>query len=141
MDKALRYNEGKPQWSLVHYKSIEPMIRVLEYGAHKYSIFLDEFGHEITGLQVSKEEVEKRNLVLLSSGKDNWKKSMDLKKILESIQRHIASLMDGEEIDSESLISHIGHIQCNCMFYNYHKDQEKTFIKDIISIPEDDLPF
>ena len=34
---GLRFNEGKPRWSLVNFKSMEPMIRVLEYGADKYS--------------------------------------------------------------------------------------------------------
>lgn len=64
-EKALRYNEGKPKWSLVHYESIVPMIRVLEFGALKYA-------------------------------PDNWKKSMDLKEILNSIQRHLAKLMNGK---------------------------------------------
>jgi hypothetical protein len=36
-DAALRYNTGKPQWHLVDMKALEPMIRVLEYGAKKYS--------------------------------------------------------------------------------------------------------
>ena len=36
-DRALRYNEGKPKWSLVHYESLIPMIRVLEFGALKYA--------------------------------------------------------------------------------------------------------
>lgn len=36
-EKALRYNEGKPKWSLVPFKSLEPMVRVLEYGCEKYS--------------------------------------------------------------------------------------------------------
>ena len=49
---------------------------------------------------------------------------MDLKEILNSMQRHLAKLMDGEEVDSESGISHMGHIQCNGMFYNYHKNKE-----------------
>lgn len=33
---GLRFNEGKPRWSLVHYKSLEPMVRVLMFGAEKY---------------------------------------------------------------------------------------------------------
>ena len=33
-----RFNKGKPRWSLVHYKSIEPLVRVLEFGAKKYGI-------------------------------------------------------------------------------------------------------
>ena len=93
--KALRYNEGKPKWSLVHYDSLIPMIRVLEFGAEKYE-------------------------------KENWKKELDLKEILESMQRHLAKLMDGEEFDSESGISHMGHIQCNAMFYNFHKERVKN---------------
>lgn len=92
-EKASRFNEGKPKWSLVHYESLIPMIRVLEYGCIKYAPF-------------------------------NWQKPMDKMEILESIQRHLAALFDGEVFDKESGISHIGHIQCNAMFYNYHKSRE-----------------
>lgn len=35
--QALRYNEWKPQWSLVDFGSLEPMVRGLEYWAKKYS--------------------------------------------------------------------------------------------------------
>ena len=35
-DKALRYNEGKARWSLVHFPSLEPMVEVLEFWAKKY---------------------------------------------------------------------------------------------------------
>lgn len=38
-EKAIRYNSGKPRWSLVHFESLEPMVRVLEYGENKYSDF------------------------------------------------------------------------------------------------------
>jgi hypothetical protein len=93
VDRALRYNDGKLKWSLVDYKSLEPMIRVLEYGAEKYS-------------------------------PDNWKRGLDKKEILESMMRHLASVLDGEENCPESGLSHIGHIQCNAMFYNYfHRDK------------------
>lgn len=87
--RADRFNEGKPKWSLVHFDSLIPMIRVLEFGANKYA-------------------------------PNNWMKPMDTKEILESMQRHLAALFDGEIYDKESGISHMGHIQCNAMFYNYH---------------------
>ncbi len=96
-EKGLRYNNGKRKWSLVHFKSLEPMVQVLEFGALKYS-------------------------------PENWKKGLDKKEILESMMRHLTALMDGETIDSESLISHIGHIQCNAMFYSYFEQQEKSNI-------------
>lgn len=89
---ALRYNEWKPQWHLVHLQSLEPMIRVLEFGAKKYA-------------------------------PDNWKKPMDKKQILNSMMRHLAKLMDWEELDQESNLEHIGHIMCNALFYSYHSHE------------------
>jgi hypothetical protein len=34
---GLRFNKGKPKWSLVPMKSLLPLVRMLEYGAAKYS--------------------------------------------------------------------------------------------------------
>lgn len=34
---GLRYNSGKLKWSLVDFPSFEPMVKVLEFGAHKYA--------------------------------------------------------------------------------------------------------
>jgi hypothetical protein len=87
--KALRYNQGKVEWSLMHYGSMVPMIRVLEFGAKKYA-------------------------------PNNWKKGFERNDLLDCIQRHLAALMDGEEVDPESGQSHMAHIQCNAMFYNFH---------------------
>ena len=86
--KADRFNDGKLKWSLVHFESLNPMVKVLEFGAQKYSA-------------------------------DNWKKGLDKKEILESMMRHLTALMDGQEKDPESGLHHIGHIQCNAMFYSY----------------------
>jgi hypothetical protein len=36
-NQALRYNNGKLQWSLVDFDSLEGLVKVLEYGATKYS--------------------------------------------------------------------------------------------------------
>ena len=36
-NQALRYNEGKLQWSMLDFKSLEGMVRVLEMGSRKYS--------------------------------------------------------------------------------------------------------
>jgi len=37
MEKSERYNEGKLKWSLVHFKSLIPLVKVLMFGAKKYS--------------------------------------------------------------------------------------------------------
>lgn len=85
---GLRFNTGKLRWSLMDYKAMEPMIRVLMFGAEKYD-------------------------------DHNWKKGLDKTEILDCAQRHLASLMDGELIDKESGLPHIGHLMCNGMFYSY----------------------
>lgn len=91
---ADRFNEGKIQWSLVDFKSLEPMVRVLEYGAKKYS-------------------------------KDQWKLGLPTLEVCESLLRHTFAFMNGEDNDSESLLSHIGHIQCNAMFLAYILREKK----------------
>lgn len=96
-NKGLRYNTGKRKWSLVHFKSLEPMIEVMEFGMKKYA-------------------------------RDNWKEGFDKQEILESLQRHLAKLFDGEEIDQESGLQHIGHILCNAMFYSYYASKETNEI-------------
>ena len=35
-EQALRYNKGKLQWSLIDWKSLEGLVKVLEMGAKKY---------------------------------------------------------------------------------------------------------
>ncbi|MDA3856281.1 MAG: DUF5664 domain-containing protein [Candidatus Woesearchaeota archaeon] len=37
--KALRYNKGKLNWGLVHFKSMKPLVKVLMFGANKYEAF------------------------------------------------------------------------------------------------------
>lgn len=86
--KGLRYNKSKPQWSLVPQSALIPMVRVLEFGAEKYSPY-------------------------------NWMNGLSVKEICESMKRHLDSFMEGENDDSESQLSHIGHIQCNAMFLSW----------------------
>jgi hypothetical protein len=93
-DKGVRFNAGKLRWSLVHYQSLEPLVKVLMFGAQKYA-------------------------------DHNWKKGLPPVEVLESMQRHLAALMDGETQDSESGLPHIGHIMCNAMFYSYFTNEKQ----------------
>ena len=52
-------------------------------------------------------------------GDYNWAKGLSIKETCESLKRHLDSFMGGEDIDSESGLTHIGHIQCNAMFLSY----------------------
>ncbi len=51
--------------------------------------------------------------------KDNWKKGLPHTQIIDSMQRHIVAILDGQDIDPESNLPHIGHILCNAMFLSY----------------------
>lgn len=37
MESGDRFNEGKLKWSLVSFKALEPMVKVLMFGAKKYA--------------------------------------------------------------------------------------------------------
>lgn len=65
-EQALRYNEGKLQWSLIDWKSLEGLVRVLEMGAKKYARDNWKKGMPVT--QVS--ESLMRHLFAFMSGED-----------------------------------------------------------------------
>lgn len=88
MEQGERLNEGKLKWSLVPQSALHPMVRVLEFGANKYS-------------------------------EHNWKKGLPVVEICESLKRHLDAFMEGEDLDPESGLSHVGHIQCNAMFLSW----------------------
>jgi hypothetical protein len=97
---SMRFNEGKPHYGYIHFKSLLPMVRVLEYGAKKYDL-------------------------------DNWKNPpKDKDEHLQSMLRHLIALLDGEVIDHESGLPHIGHIMCNAMFHSFHTTVSKESKKD-----------
>jgi hypothetical protein len=95
-EQALRYNNGKAQWSLVDFKSLEPLVDVLEYGAKKYE-------------------------------RNNWKKGLPVNENCESLMRHVIAFMDGENTDSESGCSHLGHIMANAMFLSWILENKPEF--------------
>ena len=68
----------------------EPLVKVMEYGATKYTIH------------------NWRN------------KSDDIFHVLDCILRHILELQKGNLEDDESNAPHVGHIMANVMFLSYH---------------------
>lgn len=51
--------------------------------------------------------------------RDNWKKGLKVRETAESLLRHLYAMLDGEELDPESGLPHIGHVMCNAMFMSY----------------------
>lgn len=122
---GLRYNTGKLRWSLVSWKALASMVRVLMYGAHKYTIFELPNGDTITGAEITVEASE--GLKVVSSGANNWKGGLKYTEVCDSLQRHINAFIEGEDYDEESKLAHVGHILCNAMFLSFMFFFRKSF--------------
>jgi len=59
--------------------------------------------------------------------RDNWKKGQLITELLGSLFRHVIAFQKGEDLDSESGKSHIGHAMCNLMFIQYVLNNHKNF--------------
>ena len=49
----------------------------------------------------------------------NWKKSMDIEKLKQSLFRHVIEVMNGNYQDEEREYGHLEALVCNAMFINY----------------------
>lgn len=59
--------------------------------------------------------------------RNNWKKGMKYTSIYDSLQRHLTSFIDGEDLDPESKLLHLGHAACNLAFLiEYHTKGKGT---------------
>lgn len=98
---AVKFDDGKVDWSLVPFEALEGMAQVLEFGAKKYDRW-----NWTTG------------------GGFKWT------RILGSCLRHIFAFMRGEDNDPESGLSHISHAQCNLLFLAYYIRNKDKMNKD-----------
>ena len=92
--QGIRYDQGKPQWHLMPWEQLENVIRVLMFGAEKYSP--DNWKHFDTPYETC----------------------------LNALERHYVAVMKGEHMDPESGTHHMAHVICNALFIMWHKDNE-----------------
>lgn len=87
---SLAVNNITTTGAIISLKAFTSTADVLEYGAKKYA-------------------------------RNNWRKlSPEPLAAADSMYRHIDALLQGEELDPESNLPHLGHIMCNVMFLSYH---------------------
>jgi hypothetical protein len=90
-DEGRKFDGGKLEYGLLPPKALEVVVEVLTFGAKKYA-------------------------------RDNWKHVPDAKRrYFDALQRHLWAWKQGEQIDTESGIHHLGHAMC-CLMFLYEHD-------------------
>lgn len=114
---GLRFNKGKLRYDLVHPRAHEDMVKVLTYGAEKYTV-LDDEGN------------------VVNNGANNWRNGFSWKSVIASLKRHVSAIELGEDYDDDTGMLHIAHAACNVHFLNafYYDfpqgdDRFKKFLK------------
>ena len=99
--EAVKHDDGKADWSLVPFESLEGMVKVLEFGAQKYA------GWNWT-----------------TNG------GFSYTRVLRSCLRHLFAWARGEDLDPESGLSHIHHAMCNLLFISHYIGNKEKYNKD-----------
>lgn len=88
MDKVIgeKYDQGKPRFSLLPLRALEEQVKVLTFGAEKYSP--DGWRHVPNADE----------------------------RYADASLRHIMAYLSGEDYDSESNLHHLAHAQCCLSF-------------------------
>ena len=55
-------------------------------------------------------------------GLENWKNSLEPRRILAALYRHTLAYHSGEKIDPESGLHHMAHVTANAMFLFYYDE-------------------
>jgi hypothetical protein len=89
-DTGVKYDDGKPRMTLIPQDVLKSVAMVLTLAAKK------------------------------KYGAHNWRKGLEWCRVLDGVQRHIASFIDGEDIDSEFGITHLDHAICGLLFVSHY---------------------
>ena len=101
--QALRYNQGKLKWSLVDWKSLEPMVRVLEMGAEKYAPYNWTKGMPVT--EISESLLRHMFSFLEGENFDNESKIENLGHIMCNCMFLIYMMREKPEFDDRTIIN------------------------------------
>ena len=108
LDKAVKLDDGKADWSLLPVDSVEEILKVLEFGKNKYA------AHNWC----------KGNGFL-------WTRP------LNACLRHLFAWARGEDKDPESGISHLAHAGCNILFLLHFTLNKQRYNQDDRYKPND----
>ena len=113
----MKYDNGKPSLSLLPVEPVLEVAKVFGFGAEKYG----------------------RNNWREDGGETSWLRTYD------SIQRHLTSWLNGENLDPESGESHLAHAMCQMLILRQHMMDGHTKMdnryKDPNNVVNDGYPY
>ena len=98
---AVKFDDGKTDWSLMPFEAIEEINKVLDFGAKKYAAHNWKTG---SGFKYT--------------------------RVLSSLLRHTFAWARGEDLDPESGLSHLSHMGCNIVFLIYYNKYNARYNND-----------
>lgn len=112
----------------------EDKMSLLDKKAHKY----DQDKPPLDLIPYSALELEARVLAFGAKKYDRnqWRKGMDWSQLLAAAMRHIGAFNAGEDIDTESGLSHLGHARC-CLGFLIEYQKEGLGIDDRYRVKTD----
>lgn len=95
--EAIKFDDGKLDWSLMPFDSVEEILKVLEFGKKKYAAHNWSQGE---GFKYT--------------------------RVFNSLMRHLFAWFRGQDNDPETGLSHIAHAGCNILFLlHFIKNKDK----------------
>lgn len=61
--------------------------------------------------------------------RNNWRKGMHWSRVVDALLRHVFAWNEGEDLDSESGLSHLAHAGCNLLFLLFY-EQNRLGVDD-----------
>lgn len=101
-NRATKFDDGKTQWHLIPWDAVAEIVKVMEFGAGKYSPWN-----------------------WASNGGFPWH------RLFNSSMRHfITWFWNKEDNDKETGLSHLAHLGCNVLFLLHYVLNKEKFTKD-----------
>lgn len=126
---ALKYDTSleKLPWDLLPVEPIEGMLRVLAYGARKYTICGDcgakTYPNPRLDGDAPREDCPDCGSKNIIEGKNNWRKGFKYTRLIAAAFRHLKAILQGEDIDGGPLgsgLPHVDHLLCMVAFLSGH---------------------
>lgn len=122
---ALKYDSDKLPWDLLPFKSTEGMLRVLKYGARKYTVCGECKAKTYPNPRLDGDPdtdiCPKCKSDKLIIGEHNWRKGFKWTRLIAASFRHLVAIAKGEDVDPESGEMHVFHLACCVFFLGEHQ--------------------